>query len=170
MPDIVCVGVTTRLREDVISIWNNDNSNPNTRFVIGEKLRSLLNLDETTNVEYKTFRSSIKDKSSFKNARGYGYAPQGNNPQQDGQQPPQNYNNSQQRPYNNNNNGANRPYNNNNNNNYQGNNNNRPYNNNRQSNTNSQQRQNNNNNPAPKKTEEFSLPTVFVETPKDTKA
>lgn len=75
LPDIVCVGVTTRLREDVLSIWNVDNSNPNIRFIIGEKLRALLNLDETTNVEYKTFRSSIRDKSSFKNARGYAYAP-----------------------------------------------------------------------------------------------
>jgi len=75
LPDIVCVGVTTRLREDVLSIWNLDNSNQNIRFLIGEKLRKILNLDETTNVEYKTFRSSIKDKSSFKNARGYAYAP-----------------------------------------------------------------------------------------------
>ena len=74
LPDIVCVGVTTRLREDVLSIWNVDNSNPNIRFIIGEKLRALLNLDESTNVEYKTFRSSIRDKSSFKNARGYAYA------------------------------------------------------------------------------------------------
>jgi len=74
LPDVVCVGVTTRLREDVLSIWNNNNnSNPDIRFIIGEKLRALLNLDETTNVEYKTFRSSIKDKSSFKNTDEYGY-------------------------------------------------------------------------------------------------
>eukprot|EP00461_Guttulinopsis_vulgaris_P004706 UN04708 len=73
MQDIVCVGVSTRLREDVLSIWNVDNTNPNTRFVIGEKLRTLLNLDATTNVEYKTFKLAIKDKSSFNNAKTYGY-------------------------------------------------------------------------------------------------
>lgn len=73
MPDVVCVGVSTRLREDVLSIWNCSNENDQTRFLIGEKIRTLLNLDATTNVEYKTFRHSIIDKSSYKHTVNYAY-------------------------------------------------------------------------------------------------
>jgi translation initiation factor 4E len=73
-PDVCCIGVSTRNREDVLTVWNIDNSNPNTRFVIGEKLRELLNLDSSTQVDYKTFLSAIQDKSSFKNAQSYMYA------------------------------------------------------------------------------------------------
>ena len=73
-PDVCCIGVSTRNREDVLTVWNIDNSNPNTRFIIGEKLRELLNLDASTQVDYKTFLSAIQYGSSFKNAQSYMYA------------------------------------------------------------------------------------------------
>jgi translation initiation factor 4E len=86
-PDVVCVGVSTRAREDVLSVWNKDNTiNSQTRFTIGEKLKELLNLDESTQVDYKTFRSAIKDGSSFKNAKSYVYSQ--NAPQQPPMQVP----------------------------------------------------------------------------------
>lgn len=69
-PDVVCVAVSTRSREDVISLWT---SNTECQFVIGKKLKELCNLDESTQVDYKTFRSAIKDGSSFKNAKPYVY-------------------------------------------------------------------------------------------------
>ncbi len=73
-PDVCCVGLSTRHREDVLTVWNIDNRNPNTRFVIGEKLRELLNLDSSTQVDYKPFIDAIQDRSSFKNAQSFVYA------------------------------------------------------------------------------------------------
>lgn len=76
-PDIVGVMLSIRKSEDLLSVWNQDNSkNPDVRFAIGEKLREILNLDESTQVEYKHFKSAIKDGSSFRNAKPYVYAPQ----------------------------------------------------------------------------------------------
>lgn len=74
-PDVVCVAVSTRHRDDILSIWNKDNTIPTNRFVIGEKLKVLLNLDESTQVDYKTFKHALKDGSSFKNAKSYIYSP-----------------------------------------------------------------------------------------------
>lgn len=71
IPDVVCVAVSTRAREDVLSVWSKDNSS---HFAIGEKLKELLNLDESTQVDYKTFRHAIQDGSSFKNAKSYVYS------------------------------------------------------------------------------------------------
>lgn len=75
-PDIVGVMLSTRSREDLLSVWNSDNSNPEVRFNIGDKLREILNLDESTQVEYKYFKSAIRDGSSFRNAKPYVYAAQ----------------------------------------------------------------------------------------------
>ena len=71
-PNVVCLALTTRSREDVISLWT---STTDCQFLIGQKLKELCNLDESTQVEYKTFRSAIKDGSSFKNAKSYIYNP-----------------------------------------------------------------------------------------------
>jgi len=74
-PDLVGAVLSVRMREDIISIWNRDNSeNTERRFKIGEKLKDILNLDESTQIAYKPFQSAIKDGSSFRNARQYVYA------------------------------------------------------------------------------------------------
>lgn len=75
-PDLVGVMLSIRLREDLISVWNKDNSNPGVLFNIGEKLREILNLDESTQIEYKSFKSAIKDGSSFRHAQAYVFAAQ----------------------------------------------------------------------------------------------
>jgi translation initiation factor 4E len=75
-PDLVGIMISFRAREDLISVWNKDNSNPDVRFNIGEKLRSILNLDESTQVEYKYFRTAIVDGSSFRHAQAYVFAAQ----------------------------------------------------------------------------------------------
>lgn len=75
--DLVCVALSTRLREDAIAVWNRDNlSNPQARFEMSSKLKTILNLDEATTVGYKAFKDAIKDGSSYRNTVPYVYAVQ----------------------------------------------------------------------------------------------
>lgn len=77
-PDIAGCMLSMRRHEDLLSVWNVDNvKNPEVRLKIGERLREILNLDESTQVEYKSFKLAIKDGSSFRNAKAYVYAAQG---------------------------------------------------------------------------------------------
>jgi len=74
-PDLVGAVLSCRMREDIVSVWNRDNTdNSERRFKIGEKLKDILNLDESTQIAYKPFQSAIKDGSSYRNARQYVYA------------------------------------------------------------------------------------------------
>lgn len=70
-PDVVGISVSIRKQEDLISVWNADNRNDEIRFRIGEKLKEILELEPSTLIEYKHHSSSIKDMSSFRNAKGY---------------------------------------------------------------------------------------------------
>lgn len=72
-PDVVGVELSTRGREDFLSVWNKD-SNEETFIAIGQKLKNILNLDETTLLDYKNFASAIKDGHQFTNTKGYMYA------------------------------------------------------------------------------------------------
>jgi len=69
-PDMVGVGVSTRPRGNVLSVWVKDNSNE-TKISIGEKLNQILNLQDGATIEYKPHHSSMKDRSTFRNARAY---------------------------------------------------------------------------------------------------
>merc|ERR1711998_808256 len=69
-PAVVGVGLSTRPRGNVLSVWINDNSNA-TRLNIGEKLNQVLDLGENATIEYKPHHSSMKDRSTFRNARAY---------------------------------------------------------------------------------------------------
>ena len=71
-PDVVGVTLATRTKDDNISVWNRG---PDMNARIGERLKDLLNLDESTQVEYKAFRNAIQDNSSFRNAKAFTYAP-----------------------------------------------------------------------------------------------
>lgn len=73
-PDLVGVVLSSRSSQDLLSVWNSDNTNGDVRFRIGDRLRDILNLDESTQVEYKSFQSAINDGSSFRNAATYVYA------------------------------------------------------------------------------------------------
>eukprot|EP00808_Paulinella_micropora_P024096 g78298.t1 len=75
-PDVCGVGISTRQMSDNISVWNKDNQyGDEVRFKIGEKLRMLLNLDESTQVEYKFFNEAIRDGSSFRNTKAFTWRP-----------------------------------------------------------------------------------------------
>lgn len=74
-PDVLGISVCIRSREDLISVWHGDNRNENIRFGIGEKMKSILELEPSTVLEYKDFASSMKDMSSFRNAKAYVFAP-----------------------------------------------------------------------------------------------
>jgi translation initiation factor 4E len=69
-PDVVGVSVHIRTREDLISVWNKDNTNDDVRFHIGEKMKQILDLEPSTMIEYKHHASSMRDMSSFRNAKG----------------------------------------------------------------------------------------------------
>jgi translation initiation factor 4E len=69
-PDVVGISVHIRSREDLISVWNRDNTNDDIRFHIGEKMKQILDLDPSTMIEYKHNASSLQDMSSFRNAKG----------------------------------------------------------------------------------------------------
>jgi len=71
---VVGVAIAIRSKEDLISVWNSDNTNDSTRFIIGEKLKEILMLDPSTLIEYKFHSNSMQDKSTFRNAKQYVFA------------------------------------------------------------------------------------------------
>mmetsp|Transcript_19870 Transcript_19870/g.33434 ORF Transcript_19870/g.33434 Transcript_19870/m.33434 type:complete len:244 (-) Transcript_19870:1193-1924(-) len=79
-PNVVGISVHIRSREDLISVWNRDNTNEDARFHIGEKMKQILDLEPSTMIEYKHHFTSLQDMSSFRNAKGYVFAP--SNPSQ----------------------------------------------------------------------------------------
>jgi len=64
-PDVVGVVLSIRPKEDILSIWNKNNSNQSLRYKIGEKLREIWQLDANTPIEYKNHSSSIKDGNTY---------------------------------------------------------------------------------------------------------
>ncbi len=71
---VVGVVLAVRTKDDIISIWNsasNASEASQPRFNIAQKLKTILNLDMNTIIEYKSFKDSIKDGSSFKNAHAF---------------------------------------------------------------------------------------------------
>lgn len=73
-PDVVGVAISTRQRYDNVAVWNRT-YNEEKMVKIGEKLRMLLNLDESTKVEYKFFGDAMRDGSSFRNAKAFTWKP-----------------------------------------------------------------------------------------------
>lgn len=70
-PDLVGVVLSVRARQDMVAIWNKDYKSESARFGIGEKLKQLLQLPPSTVLEYKKHMSSIKDNSTYRNAKTY---------------------------------------------------------------------------------------------------
>jgi len=79
-PDVVGVSVCIRAREDLLSVWHANKNNEEVRFHIGEKMKSILDLEPSTMIEYKDHARSMEDMSTFRNAKAYVFAPAPNNP------------------------------------------------------------------------------------------
>lgn len=66
--DEICGAVVSiRYQEDIVSIWNQNSSDLQTRARIRDTLGRVLNLPRDTVMEYKWHTDSLKDKSSFRN-------------------------------------------------------------------------------------------------------
>ncbi len=74
-PDVVGISISIRAKEDLISVWNAENKTDDIRFKIGEKMKEILDLDPSTMIEYKFHAHSMADMSTFRNAKGYIFAP-----------------------------------------------------------------------------------------------
>mmetsp|Transcript_64395 Transcript_64395/g.112430 ORF Transcript_64395/g.112430 Transcript_64395/m.112430 type:complete len:214 (-) Transcript_64395:79-720(-) len=77
-PDVVGCVLSSRLKEIAISVWNACNINDSqVRFKIGERMRDVLSLSPNALLEYKDHQSSLKDFSTYRNARVYIMRPEG---------------------------------------------------------------------------------------------
>eukprot|EP01029_Cantina_marsupialis_P019839 TRINITY_DN4616_c0_g1_i1.p1 TRINITY_DN4616_c0_g1~~TRINITY_DN4616_c0_g1_i1.p1 ORF type:complete len:210 (+),score=48.03 TRINITY_DN4616_c0_g1_i1:34-663(+) len=70
-PGLVGVALAVRSREDLMSVWNGSNENPNVRFKIGDRLRKTLKLEDGNMIEYKQHKHSLVDKSTYGNAEQF---------------------------------------------------------------------------------------------------
>lgn len=75
MPDVVGCVLSTRLKDDVLSVWNLSNRDTPARFRIGEKLKEILDLDMNALIQYKDHMQSLQDYSTYRNAKNYMFAP-----------------------------------------------------------------------------------------------
>jgi len=75
MPDVVGCVLSTKLKDDVLSIWNLSNRGTPARFRIGERLKEILDLNMTALIQYKEHMQSLQDYSTFRNARNYMFTP-----------------------------------------------------------------------------------------------
>lgn len=75
MPDVVGAVLSTRLKDDVLSIWNLSNRGTPARFRIGEKLKEILDLNMTALIQYKDHMQSLQDYSTYRNAKNYMFSP-----------------------------------------------------------------------------------------------
>lgn len=73
-PGVVGVALAIRTGNDMLSVWHRNNANEGTKFFIGEKLKTILNLDKDILVEYKTFKKASTDKSTYSNTQAYVFA------------------------------------------------------------------------------------------------
>lgn len=73
-PDVVGVTISIRKSDDLISVWNADNRNDDVKFLIGEKMKQILDLEPSTIIEYKSHAVSMQDMSTFRNAKAYVFA------------------------------------------------------------------------------------------------
>jgi len=78
MPDVVGCVLSTRLKDDALSIWNISNRDTPARFRIGEKLKEILDLDMSALIQYKDHMQSLQDYSTYRNAKNYMFAPSPN--------------------------------------------------------------------------------------------
>jgi len=73
-PDVVGVSLYIRKHEDLLLVWNTDSRNERMTVSIGQKLKSILDLEANTVVQYKYAASCVQDHSTFRNATAYVFA------------------------------------------------------------------------------------------------
>ena len=73
-PEVMGVVLSSRGKHDIISVWNRDNvDKPTASIHVGEKLKTILNLDVSTQLEYKQFFEALKDGSTHRNAMTFAF-------------------------------------------------------------------------------------------------
>jgi len=70
--------LSIRGRETIIEIWFNYLKNLNIKNMVAEKMREILNFDQSVLLYFKDNEKSLQDKSTLKNAETYNLNP--NNP------------------------------------------------------------------------------------------
>jgi len=77
-PAVVGVMLAVRSYMDMLSIWLSNSGQ--SRFAVGEKLKRILHLEIGAVLDFKVFRDSIRDGSTFRNAKSFMFAqrPTGN--------------------------------------------------------------------------------------------
>jgi len=70
-PNVVGIVLSIRAREDVLSVWNRDSNNQRAKAAIGERFKEILHLHPQVVIQYKHNKLSIKDGSTFRNAKNY---------------------------------------------------------------------------------------------------
>eukprot|EP00927_Polykrikos_kofoidii_P071955 TRINITY_DN68134_c0_g1_i1.p1 TRINITY_DN68134_c0_g1~~TRINITY_DN68134_c0_g1_i1.p1 ORF type:complete len:487 (-),score=125.47 TRINITY_DN68134_c0_g1_i1:522-1982(-) len=77
LPDVAGCVLSTRVKDDVLSVWNVSNAkgHAQARFRIGEKLMEVLDLDMNALIQYKDHMQSLQDYSTYRNAKNYMFAP-----------------------------------------------------------------------------------------------
>merc|ERR1712007_220034 len=54
-----------------MGIWNRSNEDDESRFQIGERLKDILNFNEHTIIQYKEHKESLRDFSTYRNAKNF---------------------------------------------------------------------------------------------------
>jgi len=67
-PEICGCTISVRQSEDIVSLWNRIERDSRVRERIRDTLRQVLNLPQSTIMEYKSNNDSMQDKSSFRNS------------------------------------------------------------------------------------------------------
>lgn len=72
-PDLIGVSLSIRSKGVVLSLWNMspETEFQNSRAAIGEKVKEIVQNQPFTSIEYKYHNQSMRDRSSFRNARPY---------------------------------------------------------------------------------------------------
>jgi len=68
-PKIVGIVLSIRTKADVIALWSSDGQNNSIVHRMSDRLRSILNLSNTIQIEYKPHLTSMKDKSTYRNGK-----------------------------------------------------------------------------------------------------
>lgn len=71
-PEMIGVSLSVRPKGVVLSVWNlNTVDGATSKFAIGEKLKHIVQSQPFYSIEYKYHNQSMRDRSSFRNARPY---------------------------------------------------------------------------------------------------
>lgn len=73
-PTILGTTLSIRGRETIIELWFDYNKNEKVKTALGQKIKSILNLDKNVMIYFKDNSLSLQDKSTLKNAETYNFS------------------------------------------------------------------------------------------------